>query len=741
MIYQLLKKVKSSEMDDSSFQHHTWKVINLLFGQDKTSIGKTLIAHQIESYNDFINNKMEQIIQGFNRIEILHKYQTSTEDFKYNIKLDVKNPRLLKPVIVEKDGSTKIMTPSEARQRNFSYSSVLNVDIDIETTWYNEDNEYEHSSKKIKNVNIGKIPIMIGSKYCVLSNMEDKYVSSNKMAECSYDPGGYFVINGNEKVVISHDRISENKTYVFLDTKGTQYNTLAEIRSVPDNIFGPPKLTTIKMTTKSNQFGKMIRVNIHHIRIDIPVFVLFKALGVETDKQIIKLCVYDIESEESQPYIEMLKGCVNEASFIKTKMHALDYLSKYLNISGYPKEIIQNKSKRINIVHNILKNDLLPHVGMDEIEKAIYLGFMIKKLLQCHMKKLAYDDRDSYLNKRIDSPGVMLSNLFRQYYGKVVKDTKNMIYKELNSGLWKSSHNISNLINKNNIYKLIKPTTIESGLKYGLATGNWGVKSLNSKQGVAQVLNRLTYYATISHLRRVNTPIEKSGKLVQPRKLHNTQFGIICPAETPEGGSVGLVKNLAVSAKITCASNSTTVLEYLNMNGLVKITLDNVNELHREVWITLNGKILGTHSDGSFIYESLIQAKRSGIINIYTSIVWDIQFNTIRISTEGGRAVRPLYIVGTGNKLLFDEEYIRSMDASTKWMDLVCNIANKNKNIIEYLDVEECNSRLIAMSVDDLKNPIPYTHMEIHPSLILGVLASNIPFSDHNQAPRNCYQR
>ena len=726
-------------MNDLEFQKETWKVINTMFGNDKKSVGKMLIRHQLESFNDFIQNKIQDIINGFNDIEILHKYNHSIGDFKYNILLTVDNPRLNKPLIYEKDGSTKLMTPNEARQRNFSYASSLFVDIKIKVKWYDENDIVKSCEKVIKNINIGKIPIMIGSSYCVLSNINDKEYTKEITSECQYDCGGYFIINGNEKVIISHDRISENKTYVFLDSKATQYSHVAEIRSVPDNMFGPPKLTTLKMTSKSNQFGKLIRVNIHHIRIDIPIFILFRALGIESDKQIIELCVYDIDKFDSKILIEQLKGCVNEGSFIKTRIHALEYLSKYLNISGYPKEIIQNKSKRINIIMDILKNDLLPHVGERYEDKALYIGFMIRKLLQCYNGLRSYDDRDSYLNKRIDTPGIMLANLFRQYYGKVVKDTKNMIYKELNSGMWKSSNNIENIVNKNNIYKIIKPTTIESGLKYGLATGNWGIKNINSKQGVAQVLNRLTFYATLSHLRRINTPIEKSGKLVQPRKLHNTQWGIICPAETPEGGSVGLVKNIAVSAAITISSNSTPVLEFLKRNGLEMFELKDVNKLYTDVWITLNGKILGTHNDSNYIYYTLVNAKRAGEINIYTSIVWDINHNVINISTEGGRSVRPLYILEENNKLKFDKEYIKNMTNDMKWTDMVSQIGG-DKNIVEYLDVEECNSRMIAMSVNDLNKRARFTHMEIHPSLILGVLASNIPFCDHNQAPRNTYQ-
>jgi DNA-directed RNA polymerase II subunit RPB2 len=626
------------------------------------------------------------------------------------------------------------MTPNEARQRNFSYSAALFVDIVVQTNWYDENEILNSSDKLIKNVNIGKIPIMIGSDYCVLSNL-----SSTDNGECPYDSGGYFIINGNEKVIISHDRISENKTYVFLDGKATQYSHIAEIRSVPDNTFGPPKLTTIKMTTKSNQFGRLMRINIHHIRIDVPIFILFRALGIESDKQIIELIVHDTNKFDSKLLIDYLKGCVNEANFIKTRTQALEYFSKYLNISGYPKEIIQNKNKRISIVLDILRKDLLPHAGDRYVDKALYIGYMVRKLLQCFTGMREFDDRDSYLNKRIDTPGTMIANLFRQYYGKVVKDTKNMIYKELNSGAWKSSNNIENIINKNNIYKIIKSTTIESGLKYGLATGNWGIKNINSKQGVAQVLNRLTYYAMLSHLRRVNTPIEKSGKLVQPRKLHNTQWGIICPAETPEGGSVGLVKNIAVAASITIASNSTLVLEFLRARGLVEFELTNVESLYNNVIINLNGKILGTHEDAKLIYKSLIQAKRNGDINIYTSVVWDINFNNISVSTEGGRSVRPLYIVDDKNTLRFTSEYAETLNATTKWSDLVCSL-NGNQSIVEYLDVEESNSRMIAMNVGDLKKRIKFTHMEIHPSLILGVLASNIPFSDHNQAPRNTYQ-
>ena len=731
-----------TSLNKNEFEKYTWEVIETFF---KQSHSKTIIKHQIDSYNDFILNKIDQIIDGFNNLQIYHKYIQEIEDFKYTILIKITNPVLTRPTINEKDGSTTIMTPNDARQRNFCYSGTLYVEMHINNKWY-DDNLNKHECKEIiKNVNIGKIPIMVGSNYCILQNPQ--YAINSK--ECKYDHGGYFIINGNEKVVISHDRIAENKTYVFLDTKLSQYSHIAEIRSVPDNVFGPPKLTSIKLSSKQTQFGHYIRINIHHIRVDLPIFIIFRALGIESDKDIVKYCVFDLDDPRNNIIIDNLKGSVEEAKNVLTKISALEYLSKFLNISGYPKEIIQNKAKRINIILDILRHDFLPHVGVDFTNKALYLGYMVNKLLKCFLGLIPMDDRDSYLNKRVDTPGIMISNLFRQYYGKVVKDVKNMIYKELNNGSWKVTNNIMKLINKSNIYKIVKSSTIESGLKYGLATGNWGIKNSNSKQGVAQVLNRLTYNATISHLRRINTPMEKSGKLIQPRKLHNTQWGIICPSETPEGSSVGLVKNIAITSTITIASSSEPIINILNEFNVIFFEPNILKLFNNNTWILVNGNIIGIHETPNELYDKLIEYKRKAVINIYTSISWDITKNQINISTEAGRCVRPLYIVDNNNKLRLTMEHIVGLkNGDLKWNNLIADIVNKDtKSIIEFVDVEETNNLMIAPTISDLSKgfkgeryPIKYTHMEIHPSLILGVLASNIPFCNHNQAPRNTYQ-
>jgi len=737
---------KSLLLCKDEFDLHTWDIVDSYF---KVNKGYQLVKHQLESFNDFILRKLEQIIDGFNNIEIHHQYIPEVNKFKYILIIEIKNPCLNKPVIYEKDGSTKIMAPNDARQRNFTYSSVLNVDVHITAKTYNQDHqqgeqEYIIEKKTLNNVLLGKIPIMVKSNYCILRN------SQNTKNECKYDYGAYFIINGNEKVVIAQDRILENKTCVFVNNKVSTYSHIAEIRSVQENKLGVPKITTLKMSAKGNQFGRYIRVNIHHIKNDIPLFILFKALGLNNDKEIIQYIVHDVDAKENSLLVNELIGCIEEANTVLCPKGALEYLSKYLNITGYPKEILTNKIHRINIIRNILEKEFLPHVGKDFNKKALYLGHMVNKLLKCFLGLKEFDDRDSYVNKRVDTPGVLMANLFRQYYGKVIKDMKNMIQKEINIGGWKATNKFVNVVTKVNISKLIKSTIIDSGMRYALATGNWGIKSNKNKQGVAQVLNRMTYPATLSHLRRINTPIEKSGKLIQPRKLHSTQWGIICPSETPEGASVGLVKNMAMTASITISSNSTNIREIISELGTVLFAHENIGLFFKNTKVIINGDIVGTHENPVEFYRNLKMLKRQGCINIYTGITWNIRDNEINICTEGGRCVRPLYIVDNNNIRLTKNVIEDVKNGKLSWQDLVVGVSNnleKDDSVIEFLDVDEQNNAMIAIKYPDLfkgnkgsLHAVQYTHLEIHPSLMLGVLASLIPFSDHNQAPRNTYQ-
>jgi DNA-directed RNA polymerase II subunit RPB2 len=412
---------------------------------------------------------------------------------------------------------------------------------------------------------------------------------------------------------------------------------------------------------------------------------------------------------------------------------------------------MDNDSK-INYLKGYIKDDILPHLGNSNIKKAYFVGIMVKKLMDLYLMRIPQDDRDSYVNKRIDTPGILMSNIFRQYFTKLIKDMRNSIMKELSSGSWKTFDKLDEVINLTNIYKIIKSTTIEIGLKYSLATGNWGMKNASKKVGVAQVLSRLSYNSTLSHLRRLNTPIEKTGKLIPPRKLHPTTWGYICPAETPEGASVGIVKNLALLSTISIYNCSDSIATVLDSCDVLFIDDTSINDVFGKDKIFINGDFVAVSSNAYEIYIECIKFRRLGVINIYTSICFDYQSKELYFYTDAGRLLRPLLIV-SNNDLLLRQEYIQLVkEGKYNLINLLLGSGNKkfiseHDSCLEFIDVQENNNLLIANNINDLKVGDKnytciknYTHCEIHSSAILGILASAIPFPDHNQSPRNTYQ-
>ena len=773
--------ISSEKMTNTNSTRNSWDVIDKYFIQGgNTDASNPIVAHQIDSFNEFIDKKLIQIISGFNPIQIFQKFDAVTHEFTHKISISLLNPSLGKPSFQLQDGTKLLMTPHIARMNHMTYSVGLYMDVHVISDQLNDDGVHEKIENTITGVAMGKIPIMVRSKACVLQQMPGIAEGGGKH-ECKYDSGGYFIVNGNEKVVISQDRISENKTLVF----GTNPNDglSAEIRSIPDNLFLPPKTTILHLNSKANHLGRTIRMVTNFIRSEIPVFVMFRALGVESDKDIIQHIVLDIKDPKNQRLVAELTASIEDAACqgIFTQDDALRSILRILGITGTPREYLENPEQARKILINVIKNDFLPHVGHSFTRKAIYLGYMIRKLLRIFLGYQLPDNRDSYMNKRIDTPGVLFGNLFRQCYGKMIKEMRNMVQRDLQ--LWRANkHLTTNVITSANVHRFFKQATMESGLKYALSTGNWGVKTLggytNIKQGVAQVLNRMSYLSTLSHLRRINTPMEKAGKLVQPRKLDISQFGMICPAETPEGAAVGLVKNMSMSTTLTTAMSSANLRKCVMDYGLIEFNdsisletrLKYITELGsgKVVMVFINGDIMGFHRDPETFYKNVKHMKLTGEISPTTSVVWDVQKDSIIISTEAGRMCRPLHIVDVDSNI--DSNIGSNIDDKLPQLNLRLNkLSNKQfeecsfgdllvpknvygektnmEGVIEYLDVEEVDKAMIAMTVKDLQRnlkgttlPPKFTHCEIHPSLISGVLAANIPFSDHNQAPRNCYQ-
>ena len=738
-----IDKIEVDEIDVKKYIEEPHTIIDSCFRGRHL---RRLVEHQIESYNDFIQYQVPRTISMFNPVHICSEQDLDKVTGKYRLEMFVtcENFNIYRAQIHEINGATKSMFPQEARDRNFTYAGDMTIDLNIKFVVRSGAMlESVHTFNKIlPSIHIGKMPIMLKSSICILEQY--KHIPHNITGECRMDSGGYFIVNGSEKTVIGQERAAENLVQCFnISKNNSKWSWLAEIKSVPDYKCISPKQLTLTIATKNNGFGNGMWLQIPRLKNPLPLFVVFRALGVISDEDICKRIVLDISHERTEVLMRSLQGSIVESNKTLTQECAIKQIISnvmFTTHANIDKDL--GATMKRNFALEVLSNDLFPHCRTPE-QKIYFLGHMANCLLKCSLGWEEVSDRDSFVNKRVDLTGTLLNNLFRNYFNKMVKDMQKQTVREINTGSWRSTDDYHSIINMTNIYKIIKPTTIENGLKRALATGDFGVKQVNSnKVGVAQVLNRLTYISSLSHLRRINTPIDKNGKLIPPRKLHSTSWGFLCPAETPEGGSVGVVKNLSYMARVTIPCNSNSLYDYVEPYVTPIISLTE-KEMFDKVKVFVNGSWLGIATDPVNLYNSLKIKKYKGIINIYTSIIFDIRRKEIRVCNDSGRLVRPILRV-KNNKLILTNDIIKKLEKKELlWEDLFtdCRIP---ESVLEYVDAAEQNMSMIAMepiNLEQIDNFIhKFTHCEIHPSTIFGILASCIPFPEHNQSPRNTYQ-
>ena len=744
------KTKNSKKSDDFDWETNTWDVIDTFFKQDNI-----LIEHHLSSFNHFMTHDIQSIVRekDFNPIKIYNKDTWNEERQQYleTYQIEFGKIYISKPVLY--DSPNKPMYPAEARLRKLTYGANLYIDIQHRTVKIDPVSGEQEiiPYETLEKYPCGRMPIMVGSKYCVLS--EQNNMTKTEMGEGEFDYGGYFIVKGSEKVIICQEKKCENKICCFKN-KSTQnkYSETAEISCIhPDN---PSSISPVYIKMKSKEEsagGNAIRIRLKRMKQDIPLIIIFRALNFISDKSIVELIVFDINNENNNTLMELLKASIEEARPIQTQKIALEYISKY--ITGIQTIKYKTNKCKLKYTFDVLCNELFPHVGPSLTKKAYFLGYMVNKLLKSHLGITKYDDRDSFLNKRVETSGDLMAQLFRAYFGKFVKELKTTCDKDMMAG------RLSEL--PQNLSKKLKPNSIENDIKFALGTGNWGLKSqAKPRKGIAAVLQRLTYIGTLSNLRRIVAPIDKNGKLTDPRKLHCTQWGVICPFETPEGGSVGIVKNMAMTCQITIPCSAEPLKACLDEFGVVCLESVNPISITESVKVFVNGDWYGQSFEPHSLVHKLKSLRRQGLINPFISIAWYIQYNEIQIWTDGGRLCRPLYII-KDNKFVIDNTFVQEIiEKKLQWKDILIKPLKDGPNnlddldsiiddnaVIEYIDVNESDTLMIAMSNDNLAENdrnnysyYKYTHCEIHPSLIVGVLACNIPFPDHNQAPRNLYQ-
>ncbi|VAI21472.1 unnamed protein product [Triticum turgidum subsp. durum] len=667
-------------------QEDAWAVISAYFEE------KGLVRQQLDSFDEFIQNTMQEIVDESADIEIRPESQHNPgrqAEFAETLhKISFGQIYLSKPMMTEADGETATLFPKSARLRNLTYSAPLYVDVSYRVVKKGHDCEEVTETAEYPKVFIGKVPIMLRSSYCTLFQQSEKDLT--ELGECPYDQGGYFVINGSEKVLIAQEKMSTNHVYVFKKRQPNKFAYVGEVRSMAENQNRPASSMFVRMLSragaKGGSSGQYIRATLPYIRADIPIIIVFRALGFVADKDILEHICYDFSDTQM---MELLRPSLEEAFVIQNQQVALDYIGKRGATVGVTRE------KRIKYAKEILQKEMLPHVGVGEFcetKKAYYFGYIIHRLLMCALGRRAEDDRDHYGNKRLDLAGPLLGGLFRM----CVDNGKEV-----------------------NLQFAIKAKTITSGLKYSLATGNWG---------------------------QANQAGTRAGKLAKPRQLHNSHWGMMCPAETPEGQACGLVKNLALMVYITVGSAANPILEFLEEWGTENFEEISPAVIPQAAKIFVNGCWVGIHRNPDLLVKTLRRLRRQIDVNTEVGVVRDIRLKELRLYTDYGRCSRPLFIV-ENQRLLIKKKHIRALQQRETpdegWHDLVA------KGFIEYIDTEEEETTMISMTIRDLEtsrhNPgeaysETYTHCEIHPSLILGVCASIIPFPDHNQSPRNTYQ-
>jgi DNA-directed RNA polymerase II subunit RPB2 len=742
-----------------------WNVIDKFF-EDNPNI---LVKHHLASYNDFISNGIKRIFKEKNPI-VFQKDQ-NPENNIFNLRSEIyiggkTGDRIYygKPVIFDEENNglekrSHFMYPNEARLRNMTYSTTIHYDIDVEYIMRDSADNIVRTTITLDKIFLGRFPIMLQSELCILNGLNPS-IRFN-MGECRNDYGGYFIIDGKEKFIISQEKFADNMLYIreYKD-EDELYSHSADIRTVSEDASKPERTMSVRIIAPGAKYSNgQIVVLIPNVRKPMPLFIVMRALGVLSDKDIIEFCILDLEKNKDM--IDLFIPSIHDANKIFTQEIALKFIATF------------TKSKTVSHAHDILMNYFMPQIGeLNYINKAYYLGYIVYKLLLVYTKVDKPTDRDNFKFKRVDSPGRLLYDLFKEYYSLQQSNIRLAMDREynMNSSRYNTVDSFPSLIALNEI-DVFKDRVVESGFKRAFK-GNWGSVEHNKKIGVVQDVNRLSYNSFISGLRKINLPMDSSSKSIKPRLLHGSQWGIIDPVDTPDGANCGLHKNMTLTCHITTGISGQPIIKWLRDVLEMKLLEECPRKyLFNSTKIFVNGAWVGVASDPRIIVSGVKIYRRYGLISPFISVNWDIQTNEVFIFTDGGRLCRPLfYYDEVRSEYSFNSKQVFEMleSGNFNWhnvigctdtkiiktyridsniiytprqlygVDDIGTVQSANiPDIIEYIDTSEAESALITLSY--LARDKPYTHVEIHPSLMYGFMGNQIVYPENNPLPRNAF--
>lgn len=648
-----------------------------------------LVKQHLDSFNYFVKCDMKKIIcaKGNERI-------TSSADDKYYLRfIDIYVGGPSRQV----EFSEEKITPHECRLSDMTYAAPIKVDIE-----YTKGNPIRVETKK--GVVIGRLPIMLRSCRCVLSGKDESELA--RLGECPLDPGGYFIVKGTEKVIMIQEQLSKNRIIIDTDKKGRV------TASVTSSTHDRKSKTVIVMEKEKiylqlNQFTKLI-----------PIMVIMKAMGMESDQEVVQMVGRD--PRYSSLLLPSIQECASEK--IYTQEQALEFLEKKVaRFSSSPNE----KLTPMRILLDVFVANVPVHQG-DLRPKCIYVAVMLRRMLEAILNADTIDDKDYVGNKRLELSGQLISLLFEDLFKTMSAEAKRRMDETLNKRSRSSELDISQHLRKD---------LITTGLERAISSGNWDVKRFKmSRKGMTQVVSRLSFIAALGHMTRIQPQFEKSRKVSGPRALQPSQWGMLCPCDTPEGEACGLVKNLALMTHVTTDEEEGPLISLCYALGVEDLALLSGEELHsrNSFLVMFNGLILGKHRQPQRFANALRKLRRAGKIGEFVSVFVNEKQLCVYVASDGGRVCRPVVIADKGVSRIKEHHMKELLDGVRVFDDFL------HEGLIEYLDVNEENNALVALYEGEADSKT--THIEIEPFTILGVCAGLIPFPHHNQSPRNTYQ-
>ncbi len=729
--------------------------------------------HHIDSYDQFLQKDMQLVIKSQNPIIILKDLIPDTNYYKYRVEINVGGPDasgiyIGSPTVsLQGADEVRLMYPNEARLRNLTYASTVYADMHIKITLNRIENNTLITEAPIEIMEprfaLFRIPIMLHSRYCILNKKPKEFLQ--EVGECPYDHGGYFIIEGGEKVIVSIQEQAFNTLYTNLQTNDPDYSAYATI-----TCFSPKTRITKRVSFGVDKKTGAIKASIPFIRFPIPLFVLFRALGIQPDQDIVETIFPDIQSPEAQLLLPYLIPSVSDAYPFLTTFSSIQFMKTFTK--GY------SEAHVLDILHNMF----FIHVEDQPGARAQTLGNYVRQLLRLVAGIDPPTDKDNTRNQRCLVSGFSTQMLFQGIYNLWVKTAALAIDKEYNfNPKLYQGQNFQNIFSPANLPRMFAQGYITEALMKAFR-GKWGSGVGEEKSGLIQVLSRLSYLDFMSHCRRVVLNFDTSLKLTGPRHLHPSQFGYYCTNETPGGASIGITKNLSILTMISTGMTLDPFLGWLRRRKFI-YDCNEVNAALRALYITveINGGIIGYTAQPEKIVRVLKLLKRTSWLPPFISIGFDRQRRTVFIYADEGRPLRPLVVIENSKvppKLSdnFGEVPLKSKGSlgvpislrqistwrdavlgsdpdradigldTSEFTDPLASVAQVSledyisrleqyKSPIEYIDPYEQNLAYIATFPQHIQ---PETsHMEVHPSTMLSVVNSTIPYLNHNQSPRN----